>query len=76
VIHAVDVRTLGQAGATPAASRLFEACPETNPANRALIGASFNTPFDTHDGQRFLVTCRVQPAGRYLVLLNWLDTQS
>jgi Tol biopolymer transport system component len=76
VIHAVDVRTLGQAGATPAASRLFEACPETNPANRALAGASYNTPFDTHDGQRFLVTCRVQPAGRYLVLLNWLDTQS
>jgi Tol biopolymer transport system component len=73
VIHAVDVRALGQAGSVLSDSRLFEACPEAAPATRAMSNNSYATPYDTRDGQRFLVNCRVQPAGRYLVLLDWLE---
>ena len=73
VIHVVDVRTLGQIGTTPVSSRLFEACPDTNPASRAQTGASFNPPFDTRDGQRFLVnTVSDGPAAAPIILvLNW-----
>jgi Tol biopolymer transport system component len=65
-ITAVDLPPSSRAGGAVARSRLFQACPETGSPAR---GVGF--PFDTRDGQRFLVSCRVQPAGRYVVLLNW-----
>ena len=69
-IHAVDTRDLNRASRIPTPTRLFKACPNTAPYLPPLTGQTFGYAFDTHDGQQFLVNCRVHPAGRYFVLLN------
>ena len=33
--------------------------------------STFMRPYDTRDGKRFLITCTVEPPGRFSVLLNW-----
>ena len=62
-IFFVDLHSLGQAETLPTPVRLFRACPTSE---RLLAPA-----FDTRDGQRFLVTCRVEPPGRFTALMNW-----
>ncbi len=66
-IFAVDTRNLGQTDTLPTPVRLFRACAQTEPPNLETLGS----PFDTRDGQRFLVTCRLEPPGRFTVLMNW-----
>ena len=73
-INSVDTRNLGRSGATPAPVRLFQACPDTSPHLAPLTNQSYGNPFDTHDGQTFLVNCRTHPSGRYVVLLNALGS--
>ena len=74
-IHVVSTRNLGQSGSAPLPSRLFRACPGTAPLNAPTTGAMFGYAFDTHDGQRFLVNCMVEPPGNYVVLMNWAAKQ-
>ena len=68
-LYAVSTRNLGQSTTIPLPSRLFRACPATAPAIPGG-GSVYGYVFDTHDGQRFLVSCRVEPQGRYRVLVN------
>jgi Tol biopolymer transport system component len=70
-LYAVDTRALVRSATAPPAVRLFQACRGTQPSGIAGTGQTYWYPFDTHDGQRFLIDCQVQPAGRYHVLLNW-----
>jgi Tol biopolymer transport system component len=74
-IEAVSIRNLGRSDETPTPVRLFKACPQTAPVDPPMTGQTFGWPFDTRDGQKFLVNCRVQPAGRYVVLLNRLASR-
>jgi Tol biopolymer transport system component len=61
-VFAVDTRNLGQTAVLPTPVRLFRTCvPIVNPART----------FETSDGQRFLLTCPVEPPGRFTVLMNW-----
>jgi Tol biopolymer transport system component len=62
-IFSVDTRTLGRADALPTPERLFRACPTSSP--------NLAPAFDTHDGVRFLVACRMEPPGRFTVLMDW-----
>ena len=73
-INSVDTRNLGRSGTTPAPVRLFQACPGTSPNLAPLTYQSYSFPYDTHDGQTFLVNCRTRPSGRYVVLLNALGS--
>jgi hypothetical protein len=73
-INSVDTRNLGRSGTMPAPVRLFQACPGTSPHLAPLTYQSYSYPYDTHDGQTFLVNCRTHPSGRYVVLLNALGT--
>ena len=73
-INSVDTRNLGRPGATPAPFRLFQACPDTSPHVAPLTNQSYGYPYDTHDGQKFLVNCRTRPSGRYVVVLNALGS--
>jgi serine/threonine protein kinase len=64
-VFSVDARSLGRTETLPAPVRLFRTCsPRETPIG---LGPSF----DTRDGQRFLLTCRVEPPGRFTVLMNW-----
>ena len=72
-IYSVDTRNLDHSDVTPAPLRLFKACPDTGPYLPPLTRQSYGYAFDTHDGQKFLVNCRAQQAGRYVVLLNALS---
>ena len=71
-IYAVNTASLGRSGGAPAPLPLFRVCPGTAPVAPPMVGQTFDGAFDTRDGQRFLVDCRAQPAGKYLVLMNWL----
>jgi serine/threonine protein kinase len=71
-VNAVSTMDLGRSNQAPVASRLFQACPGTAPVDAPMTGQAFGYAFDTRDGQRFLVNCRVEPVGKYLVLMNWL----
>lgn len=62
-LFAVDVRNLGKVETLPPPVRLFRICPTTE----SVLGPGF----DTRDGQRFLAVCRIEPPGRFTVLLNW-----
>jgi eukaryotic-like serine/threonine-protein kinase len=62
-IFSADTRNLGRIETVPTPVRLFPACATSDPA--------LAPSFDTRDGQRFLVTCRVEPPGRFTVLTNW-----
>jgi eukaryotic-like serine/threonine-protein kinase len=66
-IFAVDTRNLGRAETLPTPIRLFRSCltPELQTGG-----------FDTRDGNRFLMACRVNPPGRFTVLMNWTVPKS
>jgi len=69
-LYAVSAKNLGALATPVAPVRLFKACPNTLPFDPPETRQPFGWPFDTHDGQRFLVNCLVQPVGLYVVLLN------
>jgi len=62
-VFSVNTRDLGQAETLPSPVRLFRMCSSSN----SVLGPAF----DTRDGQRFLVACRMEPPGRFTVLTNW-----
>jgi Tol biopolymer transport system component len=62
-IYSVDTRNLGKSETLPAPVKLFAACP--------LDGTLDLWPIDTRDGLRFLIACRREPLGRFIVLMNW-----
>ena len=45
----------------------------TEPIGLTMRGTPWNHPYDTHDGQRFLFSCRADPPGRFVVLLDWTE---
>ena len=51
--------------------RLFRLCPASSLPFPPTRGGTFMRAFDTHDGQRFVAACTVEPPGRFSVLLNW-----
>ena len=63
-VFAVDTRNLGRAETLPTPVRLFSSCLTSDVELQA-------GSFDTHDGNRFLMACRVDPPGRFTVLMNW-----
>jgi len=69
-VYAVNTKNLGRSG-TVSPSRLFRACPVTAPLGQPMRGAPWAHTYDTHDGQRFLISCRADRLGRLVVLLNW-----
>ncbi|HVG71907.1 MAG TPA: protein kinase [Vicinamibacterales bacterium] len=71
-LYAVSTKNLGPSSTVPLPSRLFQACPGTMLDNPPARGTLFSYAFDTYDGQRFLINCRVQPRGTYRVLINSL----
>ncbi len=71
VLYAVDATNLGAQASVPLPSRLFQACPGGRPMNLAATGQPYQGPYDTYDGERFLVSCRQEPVGEFLVLLDW-----
>jgi serine/threonine protein kinase len=72
IMYSVATRNLGQSGATPRPSRLFIACPDTQPVEQ--IGRASN-PFDVGPDGRFLINCRTERPGQSRVLLNWLPAK-
>jgi eukaryotic-like serine/threonine-protein kinase len=69
-IHGVDLSNLASALTVPTPVKLFRACPQTMPAATAGTSASYFYTFDTRDGNRFLVDCRVSAPGQFVVLLD------
>jgi Tol biopolymer transport system component len=63
-IFAVDMRNLGRTKTLSTPVPLFRVCPGTQPLHDS-------PPFDTRDGQQFLVNCLVEPPGQFTVLMNW-----
>lgn len=70
-LHAVDTRTLGASTSSLVPALLFKSCPATQPGSLPSTGVSYMNPYDTRDGEHFLFTCRIEPAGRFRVLTNW-----
>jgi eukaryotic-like serine/threonine-protein kinase len=66
-IHGVDLSNLAS---VPTPVKLFRACPQTLPSATAGTSASYFYTFDTRDGNRFLVDCRVSAPGQFVVLLD------
>lgn len=72
-IYATSMRNAGRSVTAPPSMRLFQACPESRPANAPLSGAPYLRDFDTPDGKKFLVSCRAEARGRFTVMTNWLS---
>jgi dipeptidyl aminopeptidase/acylaminoacyl peptidase len=70
-IYTADTRALGGTKPIQPPTRMFQACPGTEAIGPPASGDPFDYAFDTHDGRKFLVVCRVEPAGRFTVLMNW-----
>lgn len=64
-LYGVSTRGLTVGGVAPAPARLFRPCTETV---RMITSDSI---YDTQDGQRFVFTCRTEPPGNFVVLMNW-----
>ena len=70
-MHVVDTAGLGGQESVSLPTRLFQVCPNTTPIVVPAVGSPFNTPYDTLDGQRFLISCRDAAADQFRVLLDW-----
>ncbi len=70
VVYAVDTVDLGRLQPIPLPSRIFQACPEGRPIGQATAVPRV-PPYDSVDGERFLISCRSEPTAEFLVLLNW-----
>jgi serine/threonine protein kinase/Tol biopolymer transport system component len=69
-VYAAQTADLYRTGGLRAPVLLFRACPGTAVAG-LMDGTPWNYVLDTVDGERFLVNCETQPAGRINLLLNW-----
>ena len=58
-------------GDIPDPVRLFRPCQSSALPFAPTTGATYMRGFDTHDGQRLMVVCTVEPPGRFSILLNW-----
>ena len=66
VVFSVDARQLGRAQTLPPPVRLFQVCPQTGGTTTDAMRVQ------TNDGRKFLLNCRIEPPGRFTVLLNWI----
>lgn len=64
-LYGVSTRGLTVGGAAPVPERLFRPCTET--AGRP----PWAWVYVTQNGQRFVFTCRAEPPGNFVVLMNW-----
>jgi serine/threonine protein kinase len=71
-INGVDLSNLRSTHTVPAPVKLFRACPQTMPSGTAGSKTPWTYTFDTQDGNRFLVNCRVNAAGQFVALLGSL----
>jgi Tol biopolymer transport system component len=70
-IHAVPTNALRIDGRVPGPKGLFRACPESAPLSPPMTAQFWGNPFDTRDGNRFIVNCTLPPSREYIVLMNW-----
>jgi Tol biopolymer transport system component len=66
----VNTRDLGRAPLSEPV-RLFRLCESSSGSTVPLRLASFINPYDTLDGNRFLVNCTIQPPNHFTILMNW-----
>lgn len=69
-IYGVDLSKLASTHTVGAPVKLFRACPQTMPSATAGSGTAYFYTFDTRDGNRFLVDCRVSAPGQFVVLFD------
>jgi Tol biopolymer transport system component len=69
-INSVDLANLRSTSTVPAPVKLFRACPQTVPFGAVGTNAPYLYPFDTRDGNRFVINCRVSAPGQFVVLLD------
>ena len=72
-MYVVDTAGLGGQESVPLPTRLFQVCPNGTPVSLPAVGAPYSSPYHTLDGERFLVGCREEPVGQFLVLLDWVS---
>jgi serine/threonine-protein kinase len=70
-IHAVPTGTLRVDGPVPRPQALFRPCPGSAPQSPPMSGQFWGNPYDTLDGNRFIVNCSIPPSREYVVLMNW-----
>ena len=70
ILWSYRTRQLGQP-ASPEPTLLFHLCESTSLGNPPLRSYTYSTPYDTHDGKRFLVSCALAPSNEFTILLNW-----
>jgi hypothetical protein len=70
-IHAANVGNLSRARAAPVSMRLFRPCADTAILNPRMLFEPWSYQYDTRDGQRFVVNCRAESPGRFIVLMDW-----
>ena len=75
VLYAVDTANLGGREPVTLPSRLFQVCPDGRPINLATAGTPYASPYDTLDGEQFLISCREEPVSQFLVMLDWVLPQ-
>jgi hypothetical protein len=69
-ISSVDVSQIDSGRTVPGPIKLFRACPQTMPAGTVGSKSPWLYSFDTQDGNRFLVDCRVNAPGQFIALLG------
>jgi eukaryotic-like serine/threonine-protein kinase len=69
-IYGVDLSKLASARTVAAPVKLFRACPQTMPSATAGSDTPYFYTFDTQDGNRFLIDCRVSAPGQFAVLFD------
>ena len=74
VLYAVDTANLGGREPVTLPSRLFQVCPDGRPINLATAGTPYASPYDTLDGEQFLISCLEEAVGQFRVMLDWLST--
>ena len=70
-LYVAETKNLGRSGEAPRTVKMFGLCPGTTVTSRPGTNSTYATPYDTHDGKRFLINCNTEPRGRFSVLLNW-----
>ena len=64
-IHAVPTGALRIDGVAPRPQVLFRPCPESTPQSPPMAAQFWGNPFDTRDGNRFIVNCALPPSREY-----------
>jgi Tol biopolymer transport system component len=70
-VYAANTEELGHSSQPPKIIKLFRACEGRRAIQPPVSNQSYAYAYDTHDGKRFLVNCRVELPGQVTVLLNW-----